>query len=374
MRAQRAYRFRCYPTSEQAAVLARTFGSVRYVYNWALRLRTDAYYQHQERVSSADTSAALTLLKREPETTWLQEVSSVPPQQALRHLDRAFRTFFEGRAKYPAFHKKHGKQAAQYTTSAFRWDARTRTLTLAKMDAPLEIRWSRPLPDGAIPSTVTVSRDTAGRSFVSLLVEEEIALLPPIVQIVGIDLGWQDVVVLDTGEKVGNPRFFHQDEQRLAKAQKRLAKKKLGSKNRAKVRLAVARLALVAPAGVPTERSVVGQLYPLAMAVTRSTPSFLPIVAFDALRAGPVTTMRAGIALLAQDVRAAAKQITAPTLLVWGRRDPLVPPAHGAELRRHIPNARLLYLDRAGHIPMQDWPHRFNAAITTFLQGAAIGA
>ena len=93
---KRAYRYRFYPTPEQVAVLARTFGSARFVYNWALRLRTDAYYERQERVSYADTSAALTALKREPETAWLNEVSSVPPQQALRHLDRAFRNFFEG--------------------------------------------------------------------------------------------------------------------------------------------------------------------------------------------------------------------------------------------------------------------------------------
>ena len=103
MKQKRAYQYRFYPTPAQVTVLARTFGSARFVYNWALRLRTDAYYQRQERISYANTSAALTALKREPATAWLNEVSSVPPQQALRHLDRAFRNFFEGRAKYPAF-------------------------------------------------------------------------------------------------------------------------------------------------------------------------------------------------------------------------------------------------------------------------------
>ncbi len=225
---QRAYRYRFYPTPEQAATLARTFGSARYVYNWALRWRTDAYYERQERVSYADTSTALTTLKREPETAWLNEVSSVPTQQALRHLDRAFRNFFEGRAQYPTFHKKHSAQAAEYTTSAFRWDAETRALTLAKMDAPLAIRWSRPLPQGVTPSTVTVSRDTAGRYFVSLVVEENIAALPPAATQIGLDLGLHATVTLDTGEKVGNPRFFQRDAQRLAKAQRRLAKKQLG--------------------------------------------------------------------------------------------------------------------------------------------------
>jgi putative transposase len=239
---KRAFRYRCYPTPAQAAVLARTFGCARFVYNWALRLRTDAYYERQERVSYADTSAALTTLKQQPETTWLNEVSSVPTQQALRHLDKAFRNFFEGRAKYPNFHKKHGAQSAEYTTSAFRWNVEAQTLTLAKMVTPLHIHWSRPLPEGALPTTITISRDTAGRYFVSILIEEEIAPLPTVRSQAGIDLGLHDVVVLDSGEKVGNPRFFAQDEKRLAKAQRRLAKKKLGSKNREKARRKVARI------------------------------------------------------------------------------------------------------------------------------------
>jgi putative transposase len=239
---KRAYRYRYYPTPTQAAVLARTFGCARFVYNWALRVRTDAYYQRHERIGYHEASAALTTLKQQPETAWLNAVSSVPVQQALRHLDKAFRNFFEGRAKYPTFHKKHGKQSATYASTAFRWDAETRALTLAKMDTPLHIHWSRPLPDGATPTTVTISRDTAGRYFVSILLEEEIAPLSHTTGQVGIDLGLHDMVVLDSGEKVGNPRFFMQDEKKLAKAQRRLAKKKLGSKNRDKARRKVARI------------------------------------------------------------------------------------------------------------------------------------
>jgi len=223
-------------------VLARTFGCARYVYNWALRLRTDAYYLRHERVSYAATSATLTTLKQQSKTTWLNEVSSVPTQQALRHLDRAFRNFFEGRGKHPKFHKKHGVQSAEYTTSAFRYDAAARTLTLARMTTPLHIHCLRPLPAGAVPTTVTVSRDTAGRNFASILIEDEIAVLLPTTAQIDIDLGLHDVVVLDNGEKVGNPRFFAQDEKKLATAQHRLAKKQRGSRNREKARRKVARI------------------------------------------------------------------------------------------------------------------------------------
>ena len=93
----------------------------------------------------------------------------MPPQQALRHFDKAFRNFFEGRAKYPTFKKKHGRQSAEYTTSAFRWDGEH--VTLAKMERPGHPLES-PVAKDAKPTTVTVTQDTAGRYFVSFLVEE----------------------------------------------------------------------------------------------------------------------------------------------------------------------------------------------------------
>jgi putative transposase len=202
------------------------------VYNWALALRSKAYRQRGEHLFYRDTSAALTTLKQQQATSWLNEVSCVPPQQALRHLDKAFRNFFEGRAKYPTFKKKHGRQSAEYTTSAFTWDGKA--LLLAKMSEPLPIRWSRPMPKDAKPSTITLTRDQAGCYFVSFLIEEEITPLPVTPQIVGIDLGLEDVFTLSTGEKTGNEHFFRREEQRLARLQRRHAKKRKGSKNREK--------------------------------------------------------------------------------------------------------------------------------------------
>ena len=171
---------------------------------------------------------------------WLNEVSSVPLQQALRHLDKAFRNFFEGRAKYPTCHKKHGRQAATYASSAFRWNAEARTLTLAKIEAPLDIHWSRTFT--GTPITITVSKDTAGRYFVSFLVEEEIGSLPVVNAMVRVDVGLKDVAVLSTGEKIANPRLLRRSERRLAHLQRNLARKQTGSMNREKARLKVARI------------------------------------------------------------------------------------------------------------------------------------
>src|SRR5574343_207223 len=112
---KRAYRFRFYPTAQQVEQLARTFGCARFAYNHMLRLRTDAWYNEQKRVGYHETSAALTALKKQPETAWLNEVSSVPVQQALRHLQTAFTNFFAKRAGYPTFKRKDGQQSAEYT-------------------------------------------------------------------------------------------------------------------------------------------------------------------------------------------------------------------------------------------------------------------
>src|SRR5207247_288814 len=115
-------------------------------------------------------------------------------------------------------------------------------LTLAKMTDPLDIQWSRPLPEGTKPSSVTVTKDCADRYFVSILVEEDIKQLELVEQSIGADLGLKDFVALSDGEIVGNPKFFHKDEKKLAKAQRRHASKQKGSKNRAKARAKVARI------------------------------------------------------------------------------------------------------------------------------------
>ena len=235
---KRAYKYRFYPTDEQRIILAQTFGCVRFVYNWGLHTRSVAYRERGERLYYNDLAAMLPDLKKA--YPWLGEVSSVPIQQSLRHLDKAFKHFFEGRAKYPTFKKKQNSQSATYASNAFKWDGAA--LILAKMNEPLDIHWHRALPKDAKPSSVTVTKDCTNRYFVSILVEDSIEHLPVVNKQVGLDLGITSMVVLSTGERVGNPKFFAKDEKRLAKAQRRHAKKKKGSKNRNKARLRVARI------------------------------------------------------------------------------------------------------------------------------------
>ncbi len=235
-----AFKYRFYPTTEQEKLLRKTLGCTRLVYNRALAARTEAWYEQQQRIGYKETSSMLTQWKKQPELKFLNEVSCVPLQQGLRHLQKAFANFFAGRTKYPLFKKKRNGGSAEFTKSAFRYT--NGNVYLAKCAQPLPIRWSRKLPDGVIPSTVTVSLTPSGRWHVSLLVDVEIQLLPRLSKNIGIDLGITSLIATSDGDKVANPKTFQAKYRKLRRAQKALSCKQKGSRNREKARLKVARI------------------------------------------------------------------------------------------------------------------------------------
>jgi len=245
---EKAYRYRFYPTTEQEELLRRTLGCVRLVYNKALHSRTLRWYAHTERIDYKQTSAMLTLWKKQEDLQFLNDVSSVPLQQGLRNLQKAFTNFWAGRAKYPNCKKKRSGGSAEFTRAAFRW--KDGQLWLAKCSEPLPIRWSRTIPAKCEPTTVTVRLDASGRWFVSLLVEDHtVKALPQVDKAVGVDAGITSLIATSDGEKIANPKHFKRLRYKLRQAQKALSRKVKGSNNREKARHKVARIhALVADA------------------------------------------------------------------------------------------------------------------------------
>jgi putative transposase len=237
---QKAFKYRFYPTPEQENKIRQTMGCTRLVYNRALAARTQAWYEHQERVGYIETSAMLTNWKKQDDLQFLNDVSSVPLQQGLRHLQTAFSNFFAGRAKYPNFKKKHNGGNAEFTRAAFKF--RDGQIFLAKSPTALDIRWSRQLPQGIEPSTITVKLSPSGRWTVSILVDIEIERLSESSNSIGIDLGVTSLVALSTGEKIANPKNFRAKKAKLRKAQKALSRKQKGSNNRHKAHLVVAKV------------------------------------------------------------------------------------------------------------------------------------
>jgi len=237
-----AYKCRAYPDAEQARVLNRTFGCVRFVWNRTLAWRRGRYDAGRATTSFTQANAYLTAMKATGDLAWLNEVASVPLQQAIRHQQVAYASFFAGRARYPRYKSRTGRQSAEYTRSGFRY--RGGRLFLAKMTAPLTFTWSWPDVDPAAidPSTVTVSRDPCGRWYVSFAVDVPSPVqLPATGAVVGVDLGIKDFAVTSDGQKIANPRHLQRKARNLARYQRRLARCQQGSANRIKARAKVAR-------------------------------------------------------------------------------------------------------------------------------------
>jgi putative transposase len=237
---QKAFKYRFYPTTEQESLLRRTMGCARLVYNKALAARTEAWYSLQERIDFVKTSSMLTAWKKEEGLDFLNEVSSVPLQQGLRNLQKAFTNFFAGRAKYPSFKKKSNGGSAEFTKAAFRW--RDGQVFLAKCADALPIRWSRDLPFECEPSTITVKLEPSGRWFVSLLVDTDIPQLPKSDKQIGLDVGITSLIATSNGDKIANPKHFKQLRKKLKRVQKALSRKQKGSNNRYKARVKVAKI------------------------------------------------------------------------------------------------------------------------------------
>ena len=237
-----AYRCRAYPDQAQQAVLNRTFGCVRVVWNRTMAARPERYATGRAATSYARTDRALTAMKKDPGLAFLTEVSAVPLQQALRHQHQAFCAFFAKRARYPRFRSRRGRQCAHYTRSAF--SIRGVVLRLAKTGGPLRFVWSWPEVDvtGLDPAMVVVSREPDGRWYVTFAIGTGVpGPLAATGQAVGVDLGIRDFVVTSEGEKIANPRHLERKARNLARYQRRLARCRKGSAKRAKAAVKVAR-------------------------------------------------------------------------------------------------------------------------------------
>ena len=238
-------RYRLNLTAAQESLLVRTFGCIRWVVNRMIDERQRRWRDERKGMSYNEMSALLTQWKKDPEFAWLNDISCVPLQQALRHLDKAYAQFFkwcrtrEGRkVGYPNFLSKRDDQSAEFTASAFGWDGRT--LTMAKSKEPLDLIWTQVF--WGDPSTMTISRGADGSYWVSLLTEVEPAIAEGGRDVIGIDLGLTHYATDDQGNKVDAPRPLRKALSKLAREQRRHARKAKGGKNREKARRKVARL------------------------------------------------------------------------------------------------------------------------------------
>ena len=233
----RTYKFRMYPNAEQRQVLARYFGSVRFIYNHYLAERKRQYEESGRSDNYAKQAKDLVALKRTEGFDWLKEINSQTLQQTLMHLDAAYRNFFNHTADFPKF--KSRKRGGSFTVPQFCY-IEDGYVHIPKFKDGLKVKEHRKVR-GAVRS-MTVSITPTGKYYVSILTEEKFEPIAKTNQSVGLDMGLKSLVTTSEGETYDNNRYTKKYEQKLATAPMHLSRKQKDSNGWERQRLKVAKI------------------------------------------------------------------------------------------------------------------------------------
>ncbi|PGV52908.1 transposase [Bacillus cereus] len=240
MLVNKAYKFRIYPNKKQEIVIAKTIGCSRFVFNHFLALWNNTYKETGKGLTYPSCSAELTQLKKKQGTIWLKEVDSIALQSTLKNLADAFSRFFKKQNDIPRFKSKKNK-IQSYTTKQTNGNI---AIVGNKMKLPKLglVRFAKSREVEGRILNATIRRNPSGKYFVSILVETEVQEMPKTESTCGIDVGLKDFVILSDGTTYKNHKFFRALEEKLAKVQCILSRRKKGSSNWNKQRLKVARI------------------------------------------------------------------------------------------------------------------------------------
>jgi len=238
--AEKAFKFRLYPNKKQEEQLAKTFGCTRFVYNYYLAKRIELYKSEQKSMNYNACSADLTNLKKEKE--WLKEIDKFALQNSLKDLDKAYQNFFREIKKsnkeqgFPKFKSKHNNKHSYRTTfTNNNIEIRENKIKLPKLGL-VKFAKSREIQGRILNCTIT--KTCSGKCFISICCTDvEIEKFNNNDNIIGIDLGIKDFAICSNGEVISNPKYLSKLEKKLKREQRKLSKKKKGSKNRNKQRI-----------------------------------------------------------------------------------------------------------------------------------------
>lgn len=238
------YNYRLYPTEEQKVLLDKHFGCSRFVFNHYLNKEQQHYLNNKEDIEAKrikgflnyyDNANNLTQLKQEKE--WLKEVNAQMLQATLKHLESAYRGFFQKRTKFPRFKSKKARQSfcvPQYLK------IKDNRLCIPKFREGIKIKLHRELIGKFL--TATVVKTKTNKYFVNITVELDIKSLKKSKNDIGIDFGIKNFLITSNGEVFDNKHFYKKIEKKLKYLQKQTSKKVKGSNNKKKANLKVAEL------------------------------------------------------------------------------------------------------------------------------------
>lgn len=232
---EKSYKFRIYPNKQQIELIQKTFGCVRYVYNRALADRMAQYEQTGKSDGFFEQCKTLVTWKRD--LVWLREPDKYALQYALKNLDRAYRNFFNHQTDFPKFKKKKSHYNSYTTTENISlMENNIKLPKLGKVRCKISQR-----VDGKIVNA-TISQKPSGKYFISICCTcTDIQTLEKTGRAVGLDLGLSNLIVTSDGDKFDCPKYFVKSKDKLAKLQRRLSRKTIGSRNWDKARVKVAR-------------------------------------------------------------------------------------------------------------------------------------
>ena len=249
----RAIKIRLYPNKEQEQTLNKTLGCYRFIYNHMLALKQEAYKRDKTNIGLCELSKYFhgTLLKDE-QYAWLKEEHTNVMKQAIRQMLSAYNNFFKQHKGFPKFKSKKERQSALFPINAISKcnTFETRHITLTQPLKNLRFRCSdlyfrRLQKYSKNIKSATLSKSKSGNYFLSILVEMEDTELKRFEHTdkqVGIDLGVKDFVITSDGEVFENKHFLKNEEKKMKRLQRQLSKKKVGSNNRKKAQIRIAKL------------------------------------------------------------------------------------------------------------------------------------
>ena len=236
----RAYKFRIYPTDIQEILLSKTFGCCRFIYNVMLDEKIREYKESGKMKRTTPTMY-------KGKYPWLKEVDSLALANVQLHLESAYKKFFrEPKVGFPKFKSKHGSRQS-YTTNVVNGNI---SLEQNKIKLPklgrVTIRVHREIPKEYVMKSVTVSRESTGKYFASILYQcaesenQTSAIKTEEAKVLGIDYAMKGMAVFSDGTKCTYPKYFRKAEEKLTKEQRKLSHCKKGSSNYAKQKRKVA--------------------------------------------------------------------------------------------------------------------------------------
>lgn len=241
---EKAYKFRIYPNAGQEIQIQKTFGCTRFVYNYYLAKRIEMYKIDKTNLNYNACSADLKNLKMEFE--WLREADSISIQSSLKDLEQAYQNFFRRikqgeKAGFPKFKSKKNRHKSYKTKfNNGNIEVFDRQIKLPKLGL-VECKTSKQVQGRIL--NVTISQNPSGKYFVSICCTNiEIPQYESTGATVGIDLGIKNLAITSDNQIFTNPKYFHKSEKKLIKLQRQLSRKQIGSNNRDKARIKVARL------------------------------------------------------------------------------------------------------------------------------------